>query len=188
MHTLITESGAALLWSLFCVPIAFIFVMRYPLSRIRIIATSDEVYLHGTDPRAMRCVLVGGILLSPLLFQLVSFAAGCLGVAFTFLATLGCQVELWVTARGSRVTRQFFGCLSWSVWHSNRAAALDVDDWNDLIVPDGLRIRFELGSLEIAWLASKSGERAFNLAHSFSEAVQSLSTPPYPLPRSSLSA
>lgn len=174
MFTIVADLCIALWWALPLVALASIFILRYPLTRVRIFATRDEVYLQGVDPRTMRGFLLGGVFLSALFFQFIGVAAGTLSTSLSMLATLGCHVDLRVTRRGSRVTRQIFGFLSWNVWHSSEAASLDWDDYNDLLVPDALRICLGLGSLEIAWLARGSGKRTVLLTDEFNAAVSSL--------------
>ncbi|MFT5354127.1 MAG: hypothetical protein ACI9KE_001328 [Polyangiales bacterium] len=151
-----------------------LFVMLYALSRVRIVASEDEVYLDGVDPWTMIGFVAGGTVLTTVLFLSLGVAAGCLSASLSFLAALGCRVELWVTSQGSRFTRRLFGFLPWSVWHSDHAATLFVDGWGDMMDPEALHVSFGLGSLELGWGGAKSGERADELVAEFSEAVRTL--------------
>lgn len=178
MFTIAADLCIALLWAMPFVAFGFVFILHYPLSRVQIASTRDEVGLCASDPGAMRWFLFAGIFLSCVVLQFAGVAAGSLSASLTLLTTLGCQVDLWVTRHGSRVTRRTLGFLPWSVWHSGSAATLDWDDYNDLLVPDALRIRLDVDSLEIAWLGRGSGERPLLLTAEFNAAVRALQDAP----------
>lgn len=152
-----------------------IVVLLYALRRVRIDASrQDEIHLVGVDPWTMLFFVISGSALSIALFMSSGFLVAAAGASISLLLALGCRIELSVTQAGSRFTRRIFGFVPWSVWHSERPPELFIDGWGDMDDPEALHIGFGLGSLELGWGDSTSGDFAAQLVDDFANAVRAL--------------